>query len=65
MSDLLTLIFYLFFKMVCTGLRSFMAYHLRGAVVRAEAQGSGDPCILGSNPTVGHDMGAGPSDETI
>jgi hypothetical protein len=25
----------------------------RGAVVRAEAQGSDDPCVPGSNPTVG------------
>ena len=25
----------------------------RGAVVRAEAQRSGDPCVPGSNPTVG------------
>jgi hypothetical protein len=32
---------------------TFTCIHPRGAVVRAEAQRSGDPCIPGSNTTVG------------
>jgi hypothetical protein len=49
---------------VITTILCLVINHPLGAVVRASAQRSDDPCIAGSNLTVANE-GAGLSDETV